>query len=326
MSKIKIGIIGYGNWVKDAYLPALEYDGRAEIVAISAKSDKTIASIKSRFGSSIEIFRDYEKLLNSDRITAIMIAVPDHLHGLVILKAIESGKPFFYEPPIGHTRALIPQVLKKLIDAPQITHADLELGLIPVVSKASDIVKNKTIGDIQSIRISLNSNWGPEPNEDTNVINRLTLWYVHLFNIILDDSPTRVLILDGNGVAGRRQSQSQGIFDYNGVWGELKVNIDSMDDLLITIELVGSKGDVFIDILTGKLISRTKDMVDTNYYAAIQPYADWPGMRESITHFLDAIETNNPSFSNPLLIEKLQLIGMATEESKDTGNWAKVKG
>jgi predicted dehydrogenase len=325
MSKIKIGIIGYGNWVKDAYLPALNYDGRAKVIAISAKSDKTIASIKSKFGNTIEVYRDYENLLNLPQIEAVMIAVPDHLHALVILKAIESGKPFFYEPPIGHTRSLIPVVLKKLLDAPQITHADLELGLVPVVLKAADIVKNKTIGDIQSICISLNSSWGPEPNQDTNVINRLSLWYVHVLNIIVNKTPDRVLILDGYGTNGRRQSQSTGVFDYNGIWGELKVNIDSMDELVIAIEIVGSSGDVSIDILTGKLTLRTKENMKTEYFPAKQPYADWPGMRESITSFLDAILTSSQSFANAKLVAELQAIGMATERSKDTGNWATVE-
>lgn len=325
MSKIKIGIIGYGNWVKDAYLPALEYDGRAEVVAISARSDKTIAAIKSKFGTNFKVYKDYEELLSAPKIDALMIAVPDHIHGQVILKAIESGKPFFYEPPIGHTRTLIAEVLRKLIDAPQITHADLELGLIPVVSKASDLLNTGVLGNVQTVSISLKSNWGAEPNEDTNVINRLTLWYVHVLNLILNAKPNRVLIMDGYGTNGRRQSQSTGIFDYNGIWGELKVNIDSMEKLVIIIEIVGSKGDVLIDLLTGELKLRTKEKNSTKYFPAKQPYADWPGMRESITSFLDAITTNKPSFANANLVAELQAIGRATEASKDTGNWAKVK-
>ncbi|MEW7280295.1 Gfo/Idh/MocA family oxidoreductase [Aquimarina sp. 2201CG1-2-11] len=324
MSKIKIGIIGFGNWVKDSYLPALEYDGRAQVVAISAKSDKTIKCIESKYGDTIDVYNNYEDLLNSTLVDAVMIAVPDHLHGTVILKAIASGKPFFYEPPIGHTRELIAKVLQGLKDATQITHADLELALIPVIPKVSSILKTGVLGEVQSVAISLKSNWGAEPNEDTNVINRLTLWYVHVLNTILDATPKRVLILDGKGVAGRRQSQSTGIFDYNGIWGELKVNIDSMDELIITIDIVGSKGDIFIDILTGELKLRTKEKTETNFYPAKQPYADWPGMRECISSFLDAIETNTPSFANIKLIEELQAIGMATEVSKDTVGWAKI--
>ena len=205
-----------------------------------------------------------------------------------------------------------------------ITHADLELGLIPAIGKAAEFTKLGAIGKVQSVEISLKSNWGPEPDKDTNTINRLSLWYVHLLNLILDDTPDRVLLLDGYGTSGRRQSQSTGIFDYNGIWGTLKVNTDSIENLAITIAIVGSLGEIHIDILTGKLVLRTKEKRESYDFAAKQPYADWPGMRESITHFLNAVASGQPSFANADLIATLQAIGTASEESKDTGNWAVV--
>ncbi|PKH52470.1 hypothetical protein CXF68_18000 [Tenacibaculum sp. Bg11-29] len=323
--KTKLGIIGYGNWVKDSYIPAIKYDGRAKIVAISAKSDDTIATIKKEYGCSVTVYSNYNDLLYSDNVDAVMIAVPDAMHGEIIMEAIQSGKPLFYEPPIGHTRSLIAEVLKKLHSAPQITHANLELGLIPVISRAAEMIKAKRIGDIQSIKVSLRSNWGPEPNQDTNVINRLSLWYVHIINILLDASPKRVLLLDGYGVIGRRQNQSSCIFDYDGIWGELKININSVDKLVINIEAIGSEGEILIDILTGELKVRLMNEEMINFFPAKQPYADWPGMRESITHFLDAIENFIPSFFNSDLVAKLQTIGLATEASKDTGNWIKLQ-
>lgn len=38
--KIKIGLIGFGSWVRRAHLPALEYDGRAIITAAAAATEK----------------------------------------------------------------------------------------------------------------------------------------------------------------------------------------------------------------------------------------------------------------------------------------------
>ncbi|MDY8137206.1 Gfo/Idh/MocA family oxidoreductase [Aquimarina sp. 2201CG5-10] len=324
MTKIKVGIIGYGNWVKNSYIPAITYDGRADIIAISAKSDATIKTIKNQFGDSVTVYNDYRDLLHSDHIDAVMIAVPDAMHGEIIIAAIQSGLPFFYEPPIGHTRTLINQVLEKLQTAPQITHADLELGLIPAISKAATLIKTKQIGNIQSVCISLRSNWGTAPDQDTNVINRLSLWYIHVLNILLDAYPNRVLLLDGHGLNGRRQRQSSCILDYDGVWGQLKVNIDSVDTLDIKVEATGDKGEILIDILTGELTTRLKNSGQTKFYPSKQPYADWPGMRESVSYFFDAIENDTSSFANANLVKELQAIGMATEESKDTGTWAKV--
>jgi predicted dehydrogenase len=324
---IKIGIIGYGSWVKDAYIPALNRDGRAEIVAISAKSDSTLMLVQKNFGISVEAFNDFRDLLNSEKVEAVMIAVPDQLHAEIISAALNSGKPVFYEPPIAHTMKLIPEVLKKLVAAPQITHADLELALIPVIKETSRLIKEEIIGDIQSASIRLKSNWGPDPDQDINNINRLSVWYAHVLNVLLDATPKRVLLMDGYGTSGRLQSQCTGFYDYDGIWGELKVNIDSVEKLKIEIEITGSEGEIFIDILTGELKLRTKRNRQFNieYFPAIQPYADWPGMHESVSSFLDAIQNGKPGFANAKVVANLHLIGMAAEESKETGTWANVK-
>lgn len=327
MEKIKIGIIGYGSWVKKAYIPSLKHDGRAEVVAISARSETTMRLIKEDFGDSIDIYKGYEDLLSAPKIEAVMIAVPDSVHAKTITAALNSGKAVFYEPPIAHTRALIPEIIKKLLVAPQITHADLELALVPAVIRASELIKNQIIGNVQTASIRLQSNWGPDPNQDINNINRLSVWYTHVLNVLLDSSPKRVLIMDGYGINGHRQSQSAGFFDYNGIWGELKVNIDSVEELTINIEVVGDSGDIQIDILTGEIKIRTKNNPawDIKLLPAIQPYADWPGMHESVSSFLDAVENGIPSFANANVVANLHLIGLASEESKKTGAWAKVK-
>lgn len=327
MPKIKIGIIGYGSWVKDAYIPALQNDGRAEIVAISARSEATINSIKKDFGNRVDIYQGYHGLLASTKIEAVMIAVPDSVHAEAITAALSSHKAVFYEPPLAHTRALVPKIIKKLLAAQQITHADLELALVPAVIKASELIKRKTIGKIQTASIRLQSNWGPDPNQDINNIGRLSVWYTHVLNTLLDSTPKRVLIMDGYGTAGRRQSQSTGFFDYNGIWGELKVNIDSAEELTINIEVVGDNGDIQIDILTGEMKIRTKRNPEweVKVLPAIQPYADWPGMHESISCFLDAVESGLSSFANATVVANLHLVGLASEESKESGTWAIVK-
>lgn len=324
---IKLGIIGYGSWVKNAYLPGLKHDGRAEIAAISARSSSTLNSIEKDFGNKVEVFADYMDLLKSPGIQAVMIAVPDPMHSRIITAAVNSGKDVFYEPPVADTRQSVPEALKLLVSSQQITHADLELALVPAVSKASDLIKKKYIGNIYSAGIRLQSGWGPDPDQDLNNINRLSVWYAHVLNVLLDSVPERILILDGKGTRGRRQSQSTGIYDYNGIWGELRVNIDSPVKLSINVEIVGDEGDIHIDLLTGELKTRTKNNPDwkVEYFPAIRPYADWPGMNESITAFLDAVESRKPGYANAEVVAKLHLVGMAAEESKDTGTWARIK-
>lgn len=327
MSRIRVGLIGYGAWVKTAYIPALRHDGRAQIVAISAKRESTMACIQQDFGNDVETYQRFEELLQSPTIDAVMVAVPDALHATIITSALHSGKAVFYEPPLAHTRERIPEVINTLVAAPQITHADLELACVPAVAQAARFIKDRVIGSVQTARIRLHANWGPDPNQDTNNINRLSVWYTHVLNVLLNSTPTRVLLLDGYGTAGRRQSHSTGVFDYDGIWGELTVNTDSVDALAIDVDIIGSEGEIRINLLTGVLEFRTKTNPGWNReeLSAIQPYAAWPGMHESITAFLDAVSSGTPSFANADIVANLHLIGMATEESKDTGTWAEVR-
>lgn len=326
MTTVRIGIIGYGAWVRDAYVPALGRDKRAEIVAVAGRRESTLKKIEEDFGNTVDIHGDYEDLLGSSRVQAAMIAVPDSLHARAICAALDSGKPVFYEPPLADRRAEGPQVAKRLLAAQQITHADLELALIPAVVVASERIRKGAVGKVQSAGIRLQSAWGPEPDQDTSSINRLSVWYVHVLNVLLGATPRRVLVMDGHGIEGRRQPQSSGYFDYGDIWGELKVNTDSAEELSIRVEVTGDEGDVLIDLLSGELAMRTKRnrSWQSERLPGIEPYADWPGVHESIGAFLEAVISRTPSFANGQVVAGLHLVGMAAEESQDTGAWVGV--
>ena len=59
-------------------------------------------------------------------------------------------------------------------------------------------------------------------------LNHLAPWYVDALNRILGATPRRVFVLDGGGLPGRAQRQSQGHLDYGGVWGTVQVNLGSV--------------------------------------------------------------------------------------------------
>lgn len=326
MRTVAVGIVGYGAWVRDAYIPGLRRDQRAEIVGISARRESTLTKIEEDFGGAVEVHGDFEDLLDSSRVEAVMIAVPDSLHAKAISTALRTGKPIFYEPPLADSRERIPQMAKELLAAPQVTHADLELALIPAVIAASERIREGAVGNVHGASVRLQSAWGPEPQQDTSSINRLSVWYVHVLNVLLGATPRRVLVMDGHGIDGRRQSQSCGYFDYGGIWGELKVNTDSVEELSIRVEVTGDEGDLLIDLLTGELAMRTKRnrLWQRERRPGIEPYADWPGVHESITAFLDAVINEAPSFANAHVVAGLHLVGLAAEESKETGGWVKV--
>jgi predicted dehydrogenase len=326
MGGLRIGLVGYGDWTRRAYLPALKRDGRAVIVSIAAPSRATRQRIEAELDSGVNVFGQVDALLSGPEVDAILLAVSEAAHESCLSAVLHSGIPVFYEPPVADVPDRIPPMLEALLAAPQLTWADLELGFLPVVTQASERVGQGAIGRVQRVSVDLQSSWGPVPDSGLSNINHLATWYVDLINRILMNRPKRVLVLDGHGAPAHRQNQSIGHFDYDGSWGTLKANIDSVGALEVQLEINGDDGDMLIDILSGKLRMRSRGRSEwvPEHWPAREPPAGWPGMHECVAAFLDALVSGRPSQA-PRDVAQLHLVGLAAEESKASGNWAEVK-
>jgi len=326
MNKIRIGLIGYGKWTREAYLPAIRRDGRAAVVSTAAPSESTRKRIEADLGPDVSVFDDFGKLLDGPDVDAVFVGVPDFLHESALTAVLDAGLPVLYEPPVSDKRTNIPPLLRRLLDAPQITHADTELCYIPAVGRAAELIRDNALGSMQTANIRLQSSWGPKPGFEISNINHMSAWYVEIFNRILGSSPRRVLMFDGHGVSGHRQSHSAAYYDYNGVWGHIKANIACVGELDMRVELNGDDGDILINLVTGELRLRTRNNPEwtTESWPALKPYAGLPGMHESISAFLDAVETGQPTDTAALQVARLHLTGLAADVSRDTGAWVNI--
>lgn len=328
MKSIRIGLIGYGSWVRKAYLPAIQRDSRGGIVSVAAKSDETRTRIARDLGPETAVFGDFRQLLEGPELDAVMIAVPDFLHEAALTAVLDSGLPVFYEPPVSDKRDTIKPMLRRLLDSPQLTHADIELGYIPAVARAAELIGYNALGTLQTASIRLQSSWGPKPGFEISNINHMSTWYVDIFNRILGKLPSRVMMFDGHGVSGHRQSHSSACYDYDGVWGYMKANIASVGELVIKVELNGDDGDIVVDLISGELRMRTREnpVWKVESLPAVQPYADLPGTHESVSDFLGAVQNGTMTYAGAERLAKLHLIGLAADASRDSGTWAVIDG
>ena len=122
--------------------------------------------------------------------------------------ALNAGVPIFYEPPLANERQRIrPMLDPPACSRPKLTHADLEIGFIPAFVEAARRVQSGILGQVRTARIHLQSNWSANPESDLCTLNHFAPWYVDPLNRILGATPTRVLVLDGDGLPGRAQRQ-----------------------------------------------------------------------------------------------------------------------
>lgn len=328
MNPLRIGLAGYGNWAREAYMPALRADGRGQVMAASAPSRATRQRIGEELGSQVRIYPHFDAMLEAGGLDGVLMALPEAVHEQSLLAAIASGIPFFYEPPVSHRRDRIAPVLEALLAATQVQQADLELRYLPVVAAAAQRLAEGAIGEPQTARIRMNGNWNARPGAGLSLPLVLAPWYVDALDAILDSHPRRVLVQDGRGTEGRMQAYALTQLDYGGVWGTFQANISSVQGPETWVEVQGRDGDIFADLFTGELRLRNRSdpewRVD-RVVSALRPFAGWPGLRECLSDFLDQLEGKASSGVPAKDMARLHCLGLAAEESIDTLSWARVR-
>ncbi|MCY4118234.1 MAG: Gfo/Idh/MocA family oxidoreductase [Caldilineaceae bacterium] len=328
---VRVGLIGFGGWTRSAYVPALRRDGRAQIISAAAPSEATQQRIRSELGTGVGVYSSAAELLTGPPIDAVFVAVTDTAHEEAIGAALDAGVHVFYEPPLANERQRIRPMVKRLLDAPQVTHADLEIGFIPAFVEAVRRVRSGILGQLRTVGVRLQCSWDANPEADLSTLNHIAPWYVDTLNRVMGGVPSRALILEGSGLPGRAQRQCQGIYDYDGVWGTVQVNLSSVVELETTVEANGDEGDLIVDLFSGALRQRTRENSEwsVEQIAESEPRAGWPGMNECVTAFLDAVAGGTPSKTVPPAdapaVAQLHLIGMAAEASKESGGWADIE-
>lgn len=93
--RLRIGIIGAGNIVRDRHLPALKKHPEVEIVAVSNSTYESAEKFCNENIPQAIPMRNWVDLVALPDIDVIWIGTPPYLHSAVTVSALESGKHVF---------------------------------------------------------------------------------------------------------------------------------------------------------------------------------------------------------------------------------------
>ena len=151
MEKLRIGIIGCGR-ISQAHIKAASYlKDEVEIVALADKDLGRAKKIGSTLGITFCV-EDYKKLLENQRVEAVIIALPHYLHYEVTLASAKAKKHILLEKPM----ALKYQEAEKMVAVAKENDITLMIGHSKRFSDAMKILRQRIyeIGPI--IRIIIN--------------------------------------------------------------------------------------------------------------------------------------------------------------------------
>jgi predicted dehydrogenase len=111
---IRIGIVGCGNVMDGAYMPALEKLRQKEWVEVTSASHSSEAACRPTLEKwrIPQYFEGYEKLCGSPDVDVVVILAPMKLHGSIAREALRRGKHVLVEKPMAVSLAEARDLLK----------------------------------------------------------------------------------------------------------------------------------------------------------------------------------------------------------------------
>ncbi|HVD60545.1 MAG TPA: Gfo/Idh/MocA family oxidoreductase [Gemmatimonadaceae bacterium] len=111
-SDFRLALVGAGAIAQLAHLPLLAKIKGARLVAICDNDGVKAGALAQRLGVP-DVYTDMEELLEEDRVDAVVIATPNHLHEPHALRALRSKVHVLCERPLSLTT----QGVERIIDA-----------------------------------------------------------------------------------------------------------------------------------------------------------------------------------------------------------------
>ena len=325
--KVSIGLVGYGNWAREAYVPALLDDGDVAIGAVAARSEETRRLASERFGEGTALFDDVFRLVREADVDAVMIGLPSGLVADVAIAAIEAGKHVFLEPPPpGDAR--IAGLLELAGRSDLVFHADMELRYHPVVGTIAGLLDDR-LGPALSVRVVQRCNWAMTWDEDAvergGMASGLSIWYLDPIDALIDCQPRRVNVIGARPRFERAVEAGSALVEYDGAVGEWAFNLRGPERLSLRLEVAALEGEAEADLMTGRYRYRASspDWVEAEAPPALPAYG-FVGMRECVAAFLGAVRGEGRSRTGPDVLRRVHAAVTAFDESVRSGGSAEV--
>lgn len=185
---IRVGIVGLGYWGPNLVRCFNELPN-CKVTAVCDRSVDQLLKIKDRFPAACP-YEDFEAMLQSQTVDAVVIATPTSSHFHLAMLALEMGIHVFVEKPLAETS----EMCEKMIRMAETTSTTLFVGHIFLhsspVAKLRSLIDEGELGRINYIS-SRRLNLGPI-RQDVSALYDLGTHDISMMLYLLGDRPLQV--------------------------------------------------------------------------------------------------------------------------------------
>ncbi|MHA1339948.1 MAG: Gfo/Idh/MocA family protein [Promethearchaeota archaeon] len=198
--KIKLGIIGFGH-IGKIHADKIYNNPNAELVAVSKRSPLSNETTQSELLKNAQFFSNWEKLIESPSIDAVIIATPTHTHAEIAKYAAENKKHIFLEKPMARTIKECDEIIKSAKKNDVFLFVGHVLRFWPTYYVIKDYYeKNRSqLGELKFIRLQRLSSgpswadWFFDVNISGGVVLDLSIHDIDYAIWLLNQKPKKVL-------------------------------------------------------------------------------------------------------------------------------------
>lgn len=302
---INIGIIGAGR-IADLHAPGYLEHPEAQIVAVADNYDG-LAQKRAEEWRSPKAYTDYRRLLHDDSVDAVEILTPHSSHLEMMLAAIDAGKHVSVQKPMAISLAECDRIVDAADRTDRIVRVFENFRYYAPLAEAKRMLDDGVIGAPLSLRMKTimgpaSEGWQVSErtkawrfDDEVSGGGRVTLdygWHIFAMARILMGPPHEVFARIGSSVnADGRVMDVPLSISWSCVDGGRQASWEAHASQEMVIksdyyaedewfELTGSKGFIWVNRCTGKLLHDTAPLVihvdgETTRIGVDQIDADW---------------------------------------------------
>jgi len=169
----------------------------AELLAIASRNIEKAKKCASKFKIQ-SYYGSYEEMIQNDKIDAVYIPLPNHLHSYWAKKAIENGKHVLIEKPIATSEGELHSLYKFAESHNRVVMEALIIPFNDRLQKIKDLIHSGIVGDVRYLfsdfSITLDDPYNVRflDKPGAGALSDLGTYNIGMSNLILDDYPVEV--------------------------------------------------------------------------------------------------------------------------------------
>ena len=156
--KVRVGLVGVGNWATHGHLRVLSLLPEYEVVAVQARRREAAEAAARRFGIPhvVDSVAELVALADVDMVLVLNTA-PQHAE--TVRAAIAAGKHVYCEWPLTVSSAIAEDLARSARDAGVRHVVGLQRRLAPHNLYVRDLIRDGYVGNVRSVRMHVSMNY-----------------------------------------------------------------------------------------------------------------------------------------------------------------------